>query len=258
MQTISTDSAALTNGDSFDEQVGVNSATIAVTLIAGTTSTDQTVSLDFVTNPSSTTATVVGESVDLNFDSSGDLYVMQFTYDEAALVGGLAEDDLRLLFFDTGTGNWDEAIAGNSDAGADGTHFAGSFADYLAGPGGGSLDLADLSDFGVDTDANHVWAILDHATIFAVGALGFRAADFNEDTFVDEADLLIWKAAYGISDLADADGDGDSDGADFLVWQRQLDSALSPSSAPVAVPEPSSIASLAVLAFVGILSRQRI
>lgn len=67
-------------------------------------------------------------------------------------------------------------------------------------------------------------------------------ADFNDDTFVDAADLLIWKGAFGSSTLGDANSDGVSDGADFLIWQRQFTATAAPFGAVATVPEPSSLA----------------
>jgi hypothetical protein len=69
-------------------------------------------------------------------------------------------------------------------------------------------------------------------------------ADFNDDGFVSNADLAIWRAAAQLTgDQGDADNDGDSDGADLLVWQAQVSSfqpigvfGLTPAS--VIVPEP--------------------
>jgi hypothetical protein len=37
---------------------------------------------------------------------------------------------------------------------------------------------------------------------------------------VDDADLTAWRASLGVNAGADADNDGDSDGADFLAWQQ--------------------------------------
>jgi hypothetical protein len=48
------------------------------------------------------------------------------------------------------------------------------------------------------------------------------AADFNQVGGVNQADLMIWKAAFATNAAADADSDGDSDGTDFLRWQQQL------------------------------------
>jgi hypothetical protein len=64
-------------------------------------------------------------------------------------------------------------------------------------------------------------------------------ADFNDDTFVNSLDLEIWKGAFGQNALGDADGDLDSDGEDFLLWQRQLNI---PGGGVAAVPEPTAAA----------------
>jgi hypothetical protein len=65
------------------------------------------------------------------------------------------------------------------------------------------------------------------------------AADFDKNGFVNSADLAIWEAAYGISDLADADLDGQTTGLDFLIWQRQAQGG-NPLSVSTAVPEPAT------------------
>lgn len=62
------------------------------------------------------------------------------------------------------------------------------------------------------------------------------AADFNSDGRVDADDLLTWRGDFRNNNGSDADNDGDSDGADFLVWQRQLGSGVT----TAAVPEPSA------------------
>ncbi|MEO2046190.1 MAG: hypothetical protein ABGX16_06405 [Pirellulales bacterium] len=86
--------------------------------------------------------------------------------------------------------------SGSTATGGLGTSlFLGSYDAFLDGPGGGSLDLADLSTYGVDAANNQAWAVLDHASVFALGLL------------TDEPS-------------GDFDRDGDVDGADFLKWQR--------------------------------------
>jgi hypothetical protein len=60
--------------------------------------------------------------------------------------------------------------------------------------------------------------------------------DFNGDQTVDAADLEKWKGDFGIDDGSDADGDQDSDGDDFLIWQRQF----APAAATSAIPEPAT------------------
>ncbi|WP_428305174.1 cytochrome c peroxidase [Lacipirellula sp.] len=77
--------------------------------------------------------------------------------------------------------------------------------------------------------------------------------DFNNDGEVDSADLAVWKTAFGATAGADADGDLDSDGQDFLVWQQNLGRSWEdfvgsniPTAAPV--PEPSAVAILTMAA----------
>ena len=45
------------------------------------------------------------------------------------------------------------------------------------------------------------------------------SADFDGGGNVGAEDLRQWKDAYVNGAVADADGDQDSDGADFLEWQ---------------------------------------
>jgi arylsulfatase A-like enzyme len=80
------------------------------------------------------------------------------------------------------------------------------------------------------------------------------AGDLNRDGTVDGQDLSVWKAAFGQTDLADADGDGDSDGADFLAWQRNLQ--VPPSGSATAVPEASGLVLLS-LGLLALSARRR-
>jgi hypothetical protein len=66
------------------------------------------------------------------------------------------------------------------------------------------------------------------------------SADFNASNSVNSADLTAWASTGG-----DADHDGDSDGADFLLWQQQFGAqALAAEAAATAVPEPTTLAIL--------------
>ncbi len=76
-------------------------------------------------------------------------------------------------------------------------------------------------------------------------------ADFDFDDDVDSADLTSWQQYAGLASGAtpgqgDANRDGAVNGADFLIWQRQLgrtiDGGLSAAAAFGAIPEPSAVA----------------
>ena len=114
------------------------------------------------------------------------------------------------------------------------------------------------------------------------------AGDFNTDSIVDGSDLAIWVDSFGEDGEADTDGDGDSDGADFLVWQRgfattsgathsqgdangdgainssdllaweqQFGGPAAPLSTSFAVPEPSSLVLVMfAISLIGCLSRK--
>lgn len=73
----------------------------------------------------------------------------------------------------------------------------------------------------------------------AAASLGPNSADFNTDSLVNGVDLEMWQQAYGISVAGDADNDGDSDGNDFLIWQRQFLSGTELPSENTSIPEPS-------------------
>ena len=48
------------------------------------------------------------------------------------------------------------------------------------------------------------------------------------DGLVDATDREIWEVAYGQSAAADTNGDGSTDGLDFLKWQVQFGNAPGP------------------------------
>jgi hypothetical protein len=78
-----------------------------------------------------------------------------------------------------------------------------------------------------------------------IGAVEFTGlpADFNADGAVNAADLAVWRTTFGkLPATADADHDGNTDGADFLAWQRQLSAA-----GVRGVPEPAALRMVAFL-----------
>jgi hypothetical protein len=91
--------------------------------------------------------------------------------------------------------------------------------------------------------------------IFEVLLTPFLEADFNMDSLVNHLDLAIWQVAFGMDASGDADFDGDSDGADLLIWQRQFGAgevtSILSGEHPM-VPEPSGfvLAILSLMAYV--------
>jgi len=67
--------------------------------------------------------------------------------------------------------------------------------------------------------------------------------------------LNQWQGDFGMNPMSDADNDGDSDGADFLTWQRQLGSVAAAESISAAVPEPNSLRLLAAAFAVAVVMR---
>jgi hypothetical protein len=84
-------------------------------------------------------------------------------------------------------------------------------------------------------------------------------ADFNLDGVVDSKDLHILMSNIGMVggatfEQGDTNGDGNVDGTDFVLWQRELGAATNLSAfsdlsaSGTAVPEPTSLSLLGALA----------
>ncbi len=99
----------------------------------------------------------------------------------------------------------------------------------------------------------------DNVVNMNVSVLNLPAGDYNFDGNVNQADLAIWKADYGSTTKAEADGNGDGrvNGGDFLIWQRSFGSSTPPLSATYGLPEPTSMG-LAILSFLAVLSSRRV
>jgi hypothetical protein len=94
---------------------------------------------------------------------------------------------------------------------------------------------------------------------------GFLAAsptaDFDHNGRVDASDLNLWSLTFANANFGDADKDGDTDGADFVEWQRQLGKIAEiphhhhgAVAATTGVPEPRA---LTLFAFVVLISSKK-
>jgi hypothetical protein len=88
---------------------------------------------------------------------------------------------------------------------------------------------------------------LDTSAVFVETTINFGAppvaGDFDGDGDVDGADFVVWQTNFPIESGAtlntgDGDGDGDVDGADFVIWQTNFPFSPTPGAAPV--PEPAA------------------
>lgn len=116
----------------------------------------------------------------------------------------------------------------------------------------GTFDYYDVSGmpaglaFHVEYLANAVQLQVVNKPIFS--------ADFDDDGDVDLTDLNIWRGAFDLNQLGDANGDNRSDLLDYILWRQQAGSMpAAPFSGPV--PEPG-IAS-AILSLLGITGLSR-
>jgi hypothetical protein len=107
------------------------------------------------------------------------------------------------------------------------------------------LEATGLQQFDIVLD--NIPAMYDHLPL----VVDFRIFDFSESDFnysrtVDATDLATWQSNYGLASGAtraqgDANGDGQINGRDFLIWQRQ---STGGTSSIAAVPEPASFTML--------------
>lgn len=111
---------------------------------------------------------------------------------------------------------------------------------------------------GASLDPGLFWDVIYNPTNvqLAVTALPTFTADFDVDGDVDGDDLTQWIGDYG-GPGSDANGDGTSNGTDFLAWQQQNGSGVAPLAAAAAVPEPSTLALGGLAAAFGLLVPRR-
>jgi hypothetical protein len=110
----------------------------------------------------------------------------------------------------------------------------------LANPNGNSSAVIRFKYTGTD---NWFWAI-DNIKVGTGGN-----ADFDNDGDADGADFLIWQKNLGTGTTAaqgDADGNGAVNAADLAIWKTQFGLTGLATGAAAAIPEPASAAIAAI------------
>ncbi|QDS98233.1 hypothetical protein [Adhaeretor mobilis] len=124
------------------------------------------------------------------------------------------------------------------------------------------MDAIQL-EFGIDYRGGSAWEAT--AADLAIAMRDFYGAylaqqpgDFNGDGATDGSDFLTWQRGFGLSSgatITDGDANGDTlvNGDDLPIWKNHFGSSASGLASAAAVPEPSSL----VLLFCGLIpSRQ--
>lgn len=100
----------------------------------------------------------------------------------------------------------------------------------------------------IGSDATgELWAEYQPAEISFIFDVQLPSADFNDDGFVDGADFLVWQREVGGTPVwADGNTDGAVDERDLSLWKTQFGrvTVLAPSTP---VPEPSAMRLLSTL-----------
>jgi MYXO-CTERM domain-containing protein len=113
--------------------------------------------------------------------------------------------------------------------------------------------------FGEDANGNLYIAYIVTGEVYRIATDAFHPGDFDGDGDVDGADFVVWQTNFPTTSgatlaMGDADGDGDVDGADFVVWQTNFPT---PSGGSSPVPEPGTAALALVVVGVIALMRRR-
>jgi hypothetical protein len=116
-------------------------------------------------------------------------------------------------------------------------HTAGASTISAGAYAAGTFILTGQISTAANLPGSHAGAVSGSLRIAAI-------ADFNGSNSVNAADLAVIKANFGANPstfaTGDVDGNGRTDGADFLLYQRQFGVTL-PATAFQAVPEPTSL-----------------
>lgn len=117
----------------------------------------------------------------------------------------------------------------------------------------GTFDRRDIS--GMPGGLTFHVGYLLNAVQLTVVDMPFFEADFDSDGDVDATDLAIWRGAYNLNQLGDANGDNRTDGADWTIWREQFGSVPGPPPG-MTVPEPGACGLLLLGCAAGALRRR--
>jgi hypothetical protein len=146
----------------------------------------------------------------------------EWTNDTAGTPDNFLDDPIK-NFASMGNG-----IGGSTDSDGDGDeefrfHFALLAGDYSGDGVVNATDASPLGDGngdGLVNSADNTVRLANLNDFLPLRKIG--GADFMDDDRVDGIDLTMWQNGFGGTAAGDTDGDGDSDGADFLFWQQML------------------------------------
>ncbi len=166
-------------------------------------------------------------TMELGGVTPGTQYDRVLVGDDVALAGAL-----QVLLVNLGGGTFDPAVGDTFEIIRAADILSGTFS---------SVNVPTLT-------GGKKWAIQYSPQYASLAVVTGLSADFDHNNVVNSADLTIWRSWVGMNPQGDADLDGDTDGSDLLLWQRQLGLRLLPSSvaAAAAIPEPASALLLAV------------
>jgi hypothetical protein len=124
---------------------------------------------------------------------------------------------------------------------------------FSAGHTSGSTFVHGLQPAGVYNVQGNIFSSASaagtHTGLLDASVLIAALADFNGNTMIDGGDLGTWRTGFGSLTgtfaSGNLDGDADTDGADFLLWQNQLGTQALV-GANNATPEPAAAALAAI------------
>lgn len=210
--------------------------TIDVSTDANTFINEGTLAPDTATPPSLDVLSVIGDfqqtttgtfQVDLVGTTAGQFDTLSVTGD--ALLGG----ELELNLVDLGGGLLTPQLGD-------------TFVIVATNGTGNTISGAfeSIDDTNAMLDPMFSWRVFYSATRATLTVVDMLMTDFDDNGVVGPSDLAKWQQDYGLNNESDGNGDGTTDGLDFLKWQRELTETRSfqtgGSMRITAVPEPEA------------------